>query len=227
MASQQLAPHPAYDVFLAYNSTDRPSVEALARRLRVAGLEPFFDAWHLVPGHPWQEGLEEALLKSRACAVFLGTRGLGPWQHEEMRVALEVRVRDAGFRVIPVLLPGAPEPKAPPFPVFLRRLTWIRFASLDDEEAYYRLLCAVRNEEPGAAVTGAATTPEANDAELAHVRDLVEIHRKRQRILEKQAAFRGADVPPHVLMELEEVRNRIHELEAKLRGISGAAAQAH
>jgi hypothetical protein len=58
-----------YDVFLSHNSTDKPAVEALARRLSdEAGLSPFLDKWHLVPGEPWQEALEEALDKSRTCA---------------------------------------------------------------------------------------------------------------------------------------------------------------
>ncbi len=61
-----------YDVFLSHASADRPAVEALARRLREDGIEPFLDKWCLVPGDPWQEALEDALESSRTCAVFLG-----------------------------------------------------------------------------------------------------------------------------------------------------------
>jgi hypothetical protein len=77
-------------------------VEHLARKLREAGLEPFLDKWHLIPGEPWQEGMEEALRQSRTCTVFIG-REVGPWQNEEMRAALAKRVRNRSFRVIPVL----------------------------------------------------------------------------------------------------------------------------
>ena len=49
-------------------------VEALAQRLRDAGLEPFLDKWHLIPGEPWQEALEDALDQSSTCAVFLSDR---------------------------------------------------------------------------------------------------------------------------------------------------------
>ena len=52
-----------YNVFLSHASTDKPAVEHLARKLREAGIEPFLDKWHLVPGEPWQEGIEEALGK--------------------------------------------------------------------------------------------------------------------------------------------------------------------
>jgi TIR domain len=54
-----------YDVFLSHNSTDKSEVEVLARRLEdEAHLTPFLDKWHLVPGNPWQEEIEEALDRS-------------------------------------------------------------------------------------------------------------------------------------------------------------------
>jgi hypothetical protein len=80
-----------YDVFLSYNRANQSAVEALARRLREEhGLNPFLDEWHLVPGEPWQEALEEALDSSQSCAVFLGPAGLGTWENEEMRAALDL-----------------------------------------------------------------------------------------------------------------------------------------
>ncbi len=94
-----------YDVFLSHNSRDKPVVVALARRLEdEAGLKPFLDTWHLVPGEPWQEALEEALDDSKTCAVFIGPRGISPWENEEMRSALQTRASHPGFRVVPVLL---------------------------------------------------------------------------------------------------------------------------
>jgi hypothetical protein len=91
-----------YDVFLSHNSADKPAVEVLARRLtEEAGLQPFLDKWHLVPGEPWQEALEEALDQSRTCVVFLGPKGLGTWENEEMRAALDIRAGTPDFRVIP------------------------------------------------------------------------------------------------------------------------------
>jgi hypothetical protein len=145
---------PRYDVFLSHASADKPAVEHLARKLRDERIEPFLDKWHLIPGEPWQEALEEALDQSRTCAVFLG-KALGPWQNEEMRSALETRVRDAGFRVIPVLLPGGREPGKEELPRFLRRLTWVDFrAGLADEDAFRRLLAGIRGQAPGPGTGG-------------------------------------------------------------------------
>jgi len=98
-----------YDVFLSHNSADKDAVELIAHRLRAeAGLNPFLDKWHLVPGEGWQVALEEALAASETVVVFIGPSGVSPWHNEELRTALNraVRTRDE-YRVIPVLLPEA------------------------------------------------------------------------------------------------------------------------
>jgi hypothetical protein len=140
-----------YDAFLSHSHQDAESVEALARRLEdEAGLRVWLDRWHLIPGEPWQEELEEALDACQAVAVFLGPSGIRPWQNEEMRSALEERVRDAARRVIPVLLPGAPDTETLELPRFLRRLTWVDMrAGLDDEEAFHRLVAGIKGKAPG------------------------------------------------------------------------------
>ena len=140
-----------FDVFLSHNSTDKPGVEHLAQKLRQAGIAPFLDKWHLIPGEPWQEAMEEALDQSRTCAVFLGPGGLGFWENEEMRISLDERTRTPGFRVIPVLLPDAHMPERGRLPRFLSRLTWVDFRQgLDDADAFHRLLCGIQGIAPGA-----------------------------------------------------------------------------
>ncbi len=144
-------PKKSYDVFLSHNIGDKPAVEALAQKLLDAGLTPFLDKWHLVPGEPWQEALEEALTESSACTVFLGPGGIGPWENEEMRSALALRVRDRAFRVIPALLPKATIPESEKLPLFLQRLTWVDFRpGLEDEESLRRLIAGIRGLPPGA-----------------------------------------------------------------------------
>ena len=142
---------PEYDVFLSHNGADQEAIEIIARRLREeAQLEPFLDRWHLVPGEPWQEALEEALDQSRTCAVFLGPKGLGTWENEEMRVGLDIRVGRPDYRVIPVLLPGARLPERGRLPHFLARLTWVDFRpGLDDPRGFHELVSAIKGVAPG------------------------------------------------------------------------------
>ena len=100
-----------YDAFLSYNSQDRAAVREVAGRLQNAGLTPYLELWEVTPGREFQPALAEGLNQSKTCAVFLGPNGLGPWQKQELQVALDKRARDEAFRVIPVLLPGAERPR--------------------------------------------------------------------------------------------------------------------
>jgi hypothetical protein len=141
-----------FHVFLSHSTADKPAVEELARRLAEEGIQVWLDKWHLIPGDPWQPAIEKALAESETCAVFVGPSGFGPWQNEEMRAAIEQRVRDSGrrFRVIPVLLPGAKRAERSSLPTFLAATTWVEFHdSLDDPAAFHRLVCGIRGVEPG------------------------------------------------------------------------------
>ncbi len=148
-----------YDVYLSHHESDFQAVELIGQRLRTAGLNPFLEKWHLVPGQPWQEQLEAAIAKSRTFAAFLGPADFGPWENEKTRVALERRVHDPSFGVIPVLLPGAELPERGRLPSFLNRLPWVDFRqSLDDDERFRCLVAGIkglprenspRPEEPG------------------------------------------------------------------------------
>jgi hypothetical protein len=140
-------------VFLSHSSADKPAVEELARRLAKEGIQAWLDKWNLIPGDPWQPAIEKALAESETCAVFVGPSGFGPWQNEEMRAAIDRRVRDSKrrFRVIPVLLPGAERAERSSLPTFLVATTWVEFRdSLDDQYAFHRLMCGIQGIEPGA-----------------------------------------------------------------------------
>ncbi|MCP4548015.1 MAG: TIR domain-containing protein [bacterium] len=62
----------SFDAFLSYNSADKPLVKEIDRWLAdEAGLRVWPDEWDLVPGEPWQEGLD---LYDRRCGVRLTLR---------------------------------------------------------------------------------------------------------------------------------------------------------
>jgi hypothetical protein len=96
-----------YDAFLSYNSNDRDVVLEIAGRLRDSGLKLYLEVSELLPGREFQPSLAGALIESQTCVTFLGPNGLGPWQDQEIQAAIDRRVRDKDFHVIPVLLPGA------------------------------------------------------------------------------------------------------------------------
>jgi len=139
------------DAFLSYNSHDRSAVEELAGRLGAEGVVFYLDAWDVLPGREFQHGLADALIDSKTCIAVLGPNGLGPWQKEEIQVAIDKRVRDPDFHVIPVLLPGAERPRrgAVAHLEFLINASWVEFPkSLDDRRAFDRLVAGIRGIKP-------------------------------------------------------------------------------
>jgi WD40 repeat protein len=146
-AEQADAHGPArFDVFLSHNSRDKPFVERVAEQLKRVGIEPWLDAWCLVPGTDWQTGLAAGLEHSGACAVFVGPADVGAWANQEVGLALDRAAKDPDFRLFLVLLPGLPEPfESERLSPFLRLRTWVDFrGGLDDQRAFRSLLSAVQ-----------------------------------------------------------------------------------
>lgn len=141
-------------VFLSYDDkspTNRDFAEALARRFQNdARLTFWFAPWHSVPGVPAQEQMEDALLEAQSCAVFVGgSERITGWQNEQMRAAIQTRVEDeSGYRIIPVLLPGATRPSRRDLPPFLRRYEMVEFQTADDDYAFKRLLAGILGIPP-------------------------------------------------------------------------------
>src|SRR5271165_5064107 len=148
-----------FDAFLSHNGADKSLVKQVAEELERQGLRCWLDTWNLIPGDPWQPAIEQALGQCAICVVFFGPHGLGPWQNEEMRLALGRRVSspDRKLRVLPVILPGGQRAKESDLPGFLQGTTWVEFPqSVDDADALHRLLCGIKGipprRKPGATV---------------------------------------------------------------------------
>lgn len=137
------------DAFFSYNSKDKIVVEKLAQKLEnEKGLNIWLDKWNLIPGMPWQEEIEVALNKSKTIVFLLGPSGFGKWHTEEVRVALELRVKDKAKRVILVVLPNANFDEEE-IPHFLKRLTWVVFSKgLDDVAAFELLVAGILGQKP-------------------------------------------------------------------------------
>ncbi len=130
-------------MFLCHHGADGAVVERIAERLRGKGVQPWLDRWCLAPGDDWQQGIIEGLGASRACAVFVGSRGLGGWAREELAVAQDRAVKDHDFRLFMVLLPGAPKPDDLSL-AFLANRQWADLrADIDHPNGVQELLSAL------------------------------------------------------------------------------------
>ncbi|MHC4867621.1 MAG: COR domain-containing protein, partial [Planctomycetota bacterium] len=77
-----------FDVFLCHNSEDKAAVKRVAKDLEGRGVKVWLDEWELRPGVAWQRALEEQIEEIKSAAVFVGERGIGPWQQMELEAFL-------------------------------------------------------------------------------------------------------------------------------------------
>jgi hypothetical protein len=136
---------PMFDVFLSHSSHDKPAVRQLKAMVVKHELAVWLDEDQLQPGIPWQPLLERGIKSSRSVAVLIGNDGIGPWESEEMRAALQVAVQD-GCPVIPVLLPGAT--RAPELPLFLANRTWVDLRNGLTDEGMAKLVWGITGRKP-------------------------------------------------------------------------------
>ena len=119
----------AFDVFLSYTRRDAVPVAGIAVDLKREGLTPWLDRWCLTPGGSWQDEMAAGLAASRACAVFIGPGDIGPWERQELELAVDHAARRGSFRLFPVLLPGVDPLADGTLPPFLRSRTWVDLRS--------------------------------------------------------------------------------------------------
>ncbi|MGB3766685.1 MAG: toll/interleukin-1 receptor domain-containing protein, partial [Phormidesmis sp.] len=141
MAEQQ-----KFDVFLCHNSEDKAAVIEIAQRLLSQDIRPWLDEWNLRPGQDLQDALDTEIEQFKTAAVFVGSKGLGPWQRQEIKVFLREFV-ERGCWVIPVLLGDAPQ--EPELPTFLKGKTWVDFRR-QVPDPFDRLVWGITGIRPGA-----------------------------------------------------------------------------
>lgn len=100
---------PEFQAFLSYNRTDSDVARELKERLQHRGLSIFLDTDDIFGGDRWQAALETCAATAPCALILLGRSGLGNWQKAEVELFLAEH-RQRQMRVIPVLLPGAPDP---------------------------------------------------------------------------------------------------------------------
>jgi hypothetical protein len=95
-----------FDVFLCHNSEDKPAVREIAQKLVKEGIKPWLDIEQITPGASWQTELGEQINSIKSAAVFVGNRGIGPWQNEEIQAFLS-QFMERKCPVIPTILGSA------------------------------------------------------------------------------------------------------------------------
>jgi hypothetical protein len=137
-----------YDVFLCHNSKDKAAVEEIAKRLKSVGIRPWLDKWDLAGGDTVADALEKAITSINCAAIFFGPADRGNWHLMEIRAYVEAWAKKQA-RLIPVILPDAPE--TPSLPIWLRQTLWVNMREWKKEgsDAFYNLVCSILGRPPG------------------------------------------------------------------------------
>jgi hypothetical protein len=140
-------------IFLSHAGSDSDAARRVAHQLRSSGMDVWLDVERLVPGDNWIWAIQQALEASDGFAVYVGSTGVQKWVDRELRYALERNTRDPGYRLIPILGPGAP--KADDLPPFLRQQHFIDLRTNGDDASVSGIL-SLRNSQ---AVLGTGVLP--------------------------------------------------------------------
>ena len=181
------APLPAlYDTFLSHSHEDAEWVEGIAKRLvDDYGFHVWIDKWVLVPGASWQQAMAKGLNETKTCLVFIGPRTPGGWFQQEIERALDIQSRDANFRVIPVLMPGATL-----VPDFLRLRTWADFRK-DEDHALHVIVQGIRGEPVGRGDPKGLIKGRAHAEQLRELQELAQYGIREEVIVEFQRRILG------------------------------------
>ena len=138
-----------HDAVLIFGTTDAKAVELVDQQLRKQGVRVFSPLRDIAPGDDLQSGVSQAMAESKAVLVFVGEGGSGPWQDQSSLAQLEAYAKDSGKRIIPVLLPKAPDADRLRLPPFLQSVHWVDLRSgFKDKEAIGSLVWAVTGKRP-------------------------------------------------------------------------------
>ncbi len=224
MASPDRLSHPNtfdYDVFISYSHHDSEWVrDWLLPRLERAGLRVCIDFRDFEVGVPSLINMERAAERSRKTLLVLTPDWIASeWANFE---ALLVQTEDPiGLRrrILPLMRERCQPPKR------IAMLTYADFTAPGRWESELERLIgsfAEGAEPPRASRTLPRATPRAAEAdageEQRHLRELLSTKRRRLQVLELQEAKYGIAAPPHITLEIEDLRREIADLEARLRG---------
>jgi TIR domain len=148
-----------FDVFLSYNSVDRPWVTQLKAALQAKGLGVWLDDDQIRPGDIFGKALEEGIRSSNTVALIVSPEALASaWVEEEYYRALSLaNSQGRRLRMIPVLLRTAA------LPGFLSSRTWVDFRDPSAFETSLEKLCwGITGNKPS------LSNGRAEDAEPSH-----------------------------------------------------------
>jgi formylglycine-generating enzyme required for sulfatase activity len=137
----------ALRVFLSYHTPDRAVALGLKSAVEAAlpGADVFVDQTHLRHGHLWQPSLFDAIAQAQTFLILVSTR-IGDWQKVEYYEALDRKVKDDTFVLLPVIIADRARGPAANLPG-LAQLHWIESTEPTAPEPLAKIVAALEARE--------------------------------------------------------------------------------
>src|SRR4051812_11245619 len=134
-------------VFLSFQGPDRTIALSLKRAIEAAlpGADVFVDQTHLRHGHLWQPSLFDAIAKAQAFLILVSYRA-GDWQKLEYYEALDRKVKDDAFVLLPVIIADRAKGPAANLPG-LAQLHWIESTEPTAPDPLAKIMAALEARE--------------------------------------------------------------------------------
>jgi formylglycine-generating enzyme required for sulfatase activity len=134
-------------VFLSYHTPDRTIALSLKRAIEDAlrGADVFVDQTHLRYGHLWQPSLFDAIAKAQAFLILVSHRA-GDWQKFEYYEALDRKVKNDAFVLLPVIIADRATGPAANLPG-LAQLHWIESTEPTAPDPLAKIVAALQARE--------------------------------------------------------------------------------
>jgi formylglycine-generating enzyme required for sulfatase activity len=134
-------------VFLSYHTPDRIIALSLKRAIEdtLRGADVFVDQTHLRYGHLWQPSLFDAIAKAQAFLILVSHRA-GDWQKFEYYEALDRKVKNDAFVLLPVIIADRAKGPAANLPG-LAQLHWIESTEPTAPDPLAKIVAALQARE--------------------------------------------------------------------------------
>jgi hypothetical protein len=215
-----------YSCFISYSTKDEEFAKRLHSKMRDNNLRVWFAPEDMKSGQKIHEQIDQAIRIHDKLVLILSEESIqSPWVETEIRKARKAELRDNRRKLFPIRLMDFDTLRdwecfdadtGKDLAVELREYFIPDFTRWKDHDAFERAFARFLNdlqatETPPipalSKVSGSTKTTPQNP------QTVIAAKKRRLEKLEEQAAFKGSNTPPEILMEIEDLREEINRLE--------------
>ncbi len=133
-------------VFISHSHKDNTLAEKVARTLKAAGMDTWYDKWEIMPGENWAEKMAKGLRESNAMVVLISPDSL---ESEKVRMDIDYALSQITFknRLIPVLIGNQGNFPSYKVPWIFKHLRTVHLPENGDNEAELQQIAEVLKDQ--------------------------------------------------------------------------------